>query len=472
MKRCCLLGFLLFVMLIGQGCSRLNKTSRYPTMALELIGQKGEVILFYKERNQIVVKQCENYTVLKLESDCEILPGTVVQNISVSNFKDSLQMALRFPVGNYDGDMKKKIELLNTSEDDNVKDLLKRQKELKLQVSKIEAFIEEFGVGNVDSGHLSSLKEALSQVNGELGGHLELNKIVKEINGKIDDLVDRVISSKTLHRYAFSEDKAGFIFNILRSFMRVPFLSASFRTISKGSFLMGSPSGEDDRESDEDQRQVTISKSFDIMTTEVSQMQWFSVMGVNPSRFKRSSDCNNHIVINGEELCPYNPVERVSWDRVQGFIKRLNDSFKLTGCDGTPRDSKGCYRLPTEAEWEFAARGKMKTAYSFGNTPSLLEGHAWYRRNSGRKTHPVGLKSPNPYGLYDIHGNVWEWVQDGYGKELAGGIDPLGKSSWSARVIRGGGWGNSAQYLRSVNRNNGNPGRRYYGVGFRLVRTR
>ena len=178
MKRYCLLGFLLFTMLIGQGCSRLNKTSRYPTMALGLIAPKGEVILFYKKHNQIVVKQCENYTVLKLESDCEILPETVVQNISVSNFKDSLQMALRLPVGNYDEEMKKKIELLNnTSEDhDNVEDLLKRQKELKLQVSKIEAFIEEFGVGNVDSGRLSSLKEALSQVDGELGGHLEIKQ--------------------------------------------------------------------------------------------------------------------------------------------------------------------------------------------------------------------------------------------------------------------------------------------------------
>ena len=454
MQKYYLLGFLFFTMLIEQGCSRLNKVERDPAMMVGLIGPKGEAILFYKEHDKIVVKQCENYTVLKLKSDCKVLPGTVVQNISVSDFKDSLKMALKLPSGNDDADTRKKIEHFNNTENDGVEELLKKQRELKSQVSKIEAFIKEFGVGNVDSGHL------------------QLGQIVQEINGSIDNLVDRTISEERLSHYTFSEHKTGFVFNILRAFMSSPLLSASFQKISKGSFLMGSPQDEDNRDSNEDQKRVIISKSFDIMTKEVSQMQWFLVMGVNPSKFKRPGDCDNHIRINGEGLCPNNPVERVSWDDVQSYIKRLNDALNLTGCHGTPRDSKGCYRLPTEAEWEFAARGKSKTAYSFGNRPSLLKNYAWYWENSAKKTHPVGSKSPNPYGLYDVHGNVWEWVQDHYSRASPGGNDPLHTSSGFYRVVRGGSWFSIAQDLRSAHRYGDFPLGRIDYVGFRLVRTR
>ena len=247
--------------------------------------------------------------------------------------------------------------------------------------------------------------------------------------------------------------------------------SASFSGIEKDSFDMGSPAYEADRDGDEGQKKVTISKSFDIMITEVTQMQWFLVMGDNPSRFKRPKYCDNYVNINGEGLCPRNPVERVSWNRVQEYIKKLNDSHGLSGCEGTPKDSKGCYRLPTEAEWELAARGNTTTAYSFGDESLRLGDYAWYGENSGEKTHPVGLKEANPYELYDVHGNVWEWVQDKYSKLLPGEIDPLHTSSGSFRVIRGGGWSGNAWYLRSANRSYRIPGRENIFVGFRLVRT-
>ena len=243
-------------------------------------------------------------------------------------------------------------------------------------------------------------------------------------------------------------------------------LSVPFQKIEAGSFKMGSLATERYRGSDEAQVQVTISKPFEIMTKEVTQSQWVKVMGSNPSRFKSEDDCDDH----ENDMCPNHPVERVSWDEVQEYIGKLNKALGLSGCDGTPSSSAGCYRLPTEAEWEYSARGGTTTAYSFGDDASDLGNYAWYSGNSDNQTHQVGLKEANPKGLYDVHGNVWEWVQDKYTSDLPGGSDPL-NTSGSHRVIRGGSWVNFAHYLRSAYRIFVNPALRPYNVGFRLVRT-
>ena len=251
--------------------------------------------------------------------------------------------------------------------------------------------------------------------------------------------------------------------------------SFTFQTIEGGSFTMGSPEGEARRDKDEQQKEhVIISKTFEIMTTEVTQLQWFEVMGTKPSYFKTSDYCDDYDAIN--KLCPNHPVERVSWDEVQEFIKKLNDSLGLYGCHGTPRDKSGCYRLPTEAEWEFAARGGTVTAYSFGDDDSLLDDYAWYHKTSKGQTHPVGKLIKNPNGLFDMHGNVWEWVQDRYTSNPERHStwhldDPLHTSSGSSRVIRGGSWYYFARYLRSADRGYGSPGSGVSNVGFRLVRT-
>ena len=227
-------------------------------------------------------------------------------------------------------------------------------------------------------------------------------------------------------------------------------IGMKFVLIPAGSFTMGSPSDEPGRDSDERQHRVTISKPFYLQTTEVTQGQWRRVMGNNPSYFKNcGDDC---------------PVEQVSWNDAQEFIRKLN---QMEGIDK--------YRLPTEAEWEYAARAGSTTRYYFGDDESSLGRYAWYSRNSGKRTHPVGQKRPNAWGLYDMHGNIWEWCQDWIGDYPSGHvIDPKGPSSGEFRVLRGGSWYYFARNVRSAYRCRLNPVLRYHSYhgsfGLRVAR--
>ena len=223
-------------------------------------------------------------------------------------------------------------------------------------------------------------------------------------------------------------------------------IGMKFVLITVGEFDMGSPSGGKGSWNHEGAvHRVKIENAFYIGMHEVTQKQWREVMGNNPSRFK------------GDDL----PVERVSWDDVQEFVRKLNEK------EGTDK-----YRLPSEAEWEYAARARSTTLYSFGDGESRLGEYAWYSGNSGDKTHTVGQKMPNPWGLYDMHGNVWEWVQDKYHSDYDGA--PTDGSAWegsgSHRVFRGGSWHNLADYCRSAFRGNFSPGGRDNDLGFRLLR--
>ena len=223
-------------------------------------------------------------------------------------------------------------------------------------------------------------------------------------------------------------------------------LGMEFIRIPAGTFQMGDIWG--GGQSDESPvHTVTLTKDFFIGTYEVTQAQWEAVMGSNPSSFSScGGDC---------------PVETVSWYDVQAFIDALN------AAEGTT-----AYRLPTEAEWEYAARAGTTTKYSFGNEENLLGDYAWYDVNSGSETHPVGQKQPNPWGLYDMHGNVWEWAQDWISNYSSSPTtDPAGPSSGTYRVVRGGGWVSGAFFLRSAFRLRAAPGFRYGILGFRLVRS-
>lgn len=223
-------------------------------------------------------------------------------------------------------------------------------------------------------------------------------------------------------------------------------IGMEFVLMPAGEFDMGSPSNEAGRnESEEPVHHVKIGKAFYMGKYEVTQKQWRSIMGKEPSLFK------------GDEL----PVESVSWSDVQNFITKLNQ-----------KEGENKYRLPTETEWEYAVRAGTTTRYSFGDEESKLDDYAWYGENAGGKSHDVGLKKPNPWGLYDMHGNVWEWVQDEWHNDYNGA--PTDGSSWegngSLRVIRGGAWNNSIRRCRSAYRNSTVMGTRLDIIGFRLLR--
>jgi formylglycine-generating enzyme required for sulfatase activity len=225
-------------------------------------------------------------------------------------------------------------------------------------------------------------------------------------------------------------------------------IGMAFKPLPGGRFTMGDANGG----GDETPHPVTLTQPFEFGVYEVTQEQYEAVMGTNPSRYKG----------------PQNPVDNVSWDEAVEFYRKLS---------AMPAEKKSgyVYRLPTEAEWEYACRAGTTTAYSFGDSASELDDYAWYKENSGKTTHSVGGKKPNAWGLYDMHGNVWELCQDWYGvSSFRGGwvIDPTGAASGSGRVYRGGGWRFiSSFHCRSANRRRFTPGNRSSSLGFRVLRS-
>ena len=231
-------------------------------------------------------------------------------------------------------------------------------------------------------------------------------------------------------------------------------ISMDFVWIEPGTFMMGSPESEPGRQSREGPlHEVELSRGFWLGKYEVTQGEWEAVMGSNPSYFEGDSR---------------RPVEFVSWHDVQEFIAKLNAAA-----------GEAVYRLPTEAEWEYACRAGTTTRWSLGDEDgddkSLLGNYAWYDCNDGCDTKAVGGKLPNRWGLHDMHGNVWEWVQDWFDYDYynrSPRVDPLGPSSGSRRVIRGGSFSFFAQYVRSAERYRHLPGDRHGDVGVRLLRIR
>ena len=227
-----------------------------------------------------------------------------------------------------------------------------------------------------------------------------------------------------------------------------------FRLIPAGTFTMGSPEDEPDRGGDESQHRVEISRDFYLGKYEVTQGEWKSVMGTEPWKGESS-------VQEGDDY----PATYVSWEDALAFCQ------KLSSRDGVE------YRLPSEAEWEYACRGGTESAYSFGADASDVGKYAWYDVNAwdiGEKYgHEVGEKLSNHFGLHDMHGNVWEWCGDWYDDYDASTVqDPRGPNSGSSRVLRGGSFDDIAFVCRSACRFSYDPTHRGHRIGFRVVLVR
>ncbi len=240
-------------------------------------------------------------------------------------------------------------------------------------------------------------------------------------------------------------------------------LGMKLAAIPAGRFMMGSPENEPKRCDDEGpQREVELTKGFYLGVYPVTQDEYQQVVGNNPSHFTGDGR---------------RPVETVTWFDAVAFCNRLSEREQLTpfyAAEGERVQIAGGngYRLPTEAEWEFACRAGTTTRWWFGEDEKPLAEFAWYSSNSAGTTHPVGEKPANPWGLHDVHGNVWEWCQDWFGPYTSNRqTDPTGPESGVGRVLRGGSWVLSPRLCRSAFRVTDLPVNRFYYVGFRVART-
>jgi len=409
-------------------------------------------ILIFKKDRQFVLRKCDGEKKgPEGRRDCRLRDTSLTARVPLQELTRNFKAALALP---YDLDpaMAKKNDYSKEGTQEKPALVEKNKVAVRRIFKQLHYWIESYKAGPDLAAALHSLEQKYQG---------QEHKAVRDVSLLVDRLIGATLLRDGFEQVVSGPGRESFDFSILAALLNQPVLSAKFKMIPAGKFRMGSLVSEAGRWPDEIPHQVEITQSFEMQETEVTQADWFNVMGYNPSGFKLPSHCpEDFLEIHGVALCPKHPVEMVSWQDVQEFISRVNRSSK-----------NFIYRLPSEAEWEYAARGGSQAAYSFGDDPALLRDYAWYFENSEKRTHAAGLKKPNAYGLYDMHGNVFEWVQDWfapYKKQKT--FDPVGPRTGTMRVFRGGAWNRSARPLRAAFRRADFPHFHVFNLGFRLAR--
>ena len=326
-----------------------------------------------------------------------------------------------------------------SAEAENLEKLQQEKEKLSAEVTELQNKLSETeSLAEKRSGEIAKLKERLYLAEKELS---EKNSEILSLKNTLSDVKAILANTQTeLEKYKSAEKEE----RKQQGLFKVENVEFKMIYVEGGKFKMGSDSGDTDEKPVHD---VTLSDYF-IGETVVTQALWKAVMGYNPSYFK------------GANL----PVESISWNDCQEFIRKLNDHIQ--------DQLKGRrFALPTEAQWEFAARGGNKSqGYDFSGSDDIYD-VAWYKNNSSKRTQPVKRKRANELGLFDMSGNVWEWCQDWYESSYPSSpqTDPVGPSTGSSRVYRGGSWFSYARNCRSAYRNNYTPDYRYNFLGLRLV---